>query len=55
MENVKPTPVVPTPSLPEVNKEDNKKDNVTEVKLAFYHSLEFNMKLVMGLNYPMIV
>ena len=32
MENVKPTPVIPTPSLPEVNKEDNKKDNVTEVK-----------------------
>ena len=31
-ETVKPTPVVPTPSLPEVNKEENKKANVTEVK-----------------------
>ena len=27
-----PKPVVPTPSLPEANKEENKKDNVTEVK-----------------------
>ena len=32
MENVKPSPVIPTPSLPEVNKEENKKANVTEVK-----------------------
>ena len=32
VEVVKPSPVIPAPSLPEVNKEENKKDNVTEVK-----------------------